>query len=52
MKVNRTGLAVPTGPTGILKSTKRGPKAGGRLSVGKPATLQASRGQALSRRGR
>lgn len=54
MKVSRTGMAVPTGPTGILSSSKRGPKGGGsKPSTGRGKGLQSPRGAgSLSRGGR
>lgn len=52
MKVARSGMAVPTGPTGILASGKRGAKAGGKTPAGKPTSLSGLRGQPLTRRGR
>lgn len=52
MKVGRDSLNVPTGPTGILASGKRGARVGGKTPAGKPTSLSGLRGQKLSRRGR
>lgn len=48
MKVQRGGMADPTGPTGILNSSRKGQKAGGKRS-GKKSGLQCVAGQKMGK---
>lgn len=51
-KVAKSGLAVPTGPTGILSSSRGGAKSGGTRTMGHRGGLARPRGSRLHKRGR
>lgn len=49
MKVQRSGMAVPTGPSGVLSSSRKGSKSGGKSPSGKGKGLQSCAGQKMGK---